>query len=270
MINLEFSKFLEPLGEYIFNIPIWPVSLILSYILVLIFSLEKATRKDLPREDILNVASIVFIFGTISARIVYLYIMQEDLDLLNIFSWRAIFYEAELSVVGGYLGGLLAGLLYLQGFNALYRFQISWLKFFDTFLPIVSIGMMFGYLGLFSITINQGAISNAEYPWLIMYGDNYVHPWALYVSIGYLLLFIIISRLYNKFYSSTISGYITAYFVIGVSLVHFITDFWRTTDLQYSGLRIGGLTISQLIFVFIIFITTLVLAFVRTKYSRAK
>ncbi|MGA1046483.1 MAG: prolipoprotein diacylglyceryl transferase family protein [Minisyncoccia bacterium] len=270
MINLEFLEFLEYLGGYTSNIPIWGISLVLSYLLVLIFSLEKAVRKGIPREDIFNVVSISFIFGLISARIMYLYIMQENLDFLNIFNWKAIFYQGELSVVGGYLGGLLSGWMYLQGFNAMYRFKISWLRFFDTFLPIIVIGMIFGYLGIFSITFNKGALSTAEYPWLIMSGDNYVHPWALYVTIGYLILFIIISRLYNKLYSTTISGYITTYFVIGVSLIHFITDFWRTTNLQYSGSRINGLTISQLIFLFIIFITILVSLFIKTKSSHTK
>ncbi len=267
MLNLQFLEFLS---EYNLNLPIWGISFLFAYSLVLILSLEKATRKGVPTKDIFNLVSIVAISSMLGARMLYLATVQVDLDWVNILSWGEIFYDGKLNIIGGYLGGWVGGWFYLQGFDAIKRSGMSWLRFFDTFLPIIPIGMIFGYIVLLFITIDKGAISTNEYPWLLLVGDTYVHPWALYIAFGYIILFIIMSFLYNKFYDFRRSGYLTAFFVVGVSLIHFITDFWQTTDPQYSILRINGLTITQLIAIFIIILTTIGLLLIRYKSAHTK
>lgn len=268
MLNLQFLEFLS---EYNLNLPIWGISLLFAYSLVLILSLEKATRKGVPTKDIFNLGSIVAISGMLGARMLYLATVQIDLEWGNILSWDEIFYDGKLNIIGGYLGGLVGGWFYLQGFDAIKRSGMSWLRFFDTFLPIIPIGTIFGYIGILFITINKGAISTTEYPWLLLVGDTYVHPWALYIAfLGYIILFIIMVFLYHKLYKFKRSGYITASFVLGVSLIHFITDFWQTTDPQYSILRINGLTITQLIAIFIIILTIIGLLLIRYKSAHTE
>jgi prolipoprotein diacylglyceryltransferase len=264
MLNLEFFS------AYNLNLPIWGISFLFAYSLILILSLEKATRKGVPTKDIFNFVSIVAISSIIGARMVYLSIIQTDLDWVNVFSWGEIFYEGKLNIVGGYLGALVSGWLYLQGFDVIKRSGMSWLRFSDTFLPISSIGMMFGYIGIFFITVNKGALSTMSYPWIIMVGDNYVHPWSLYVALGYLILFTIISILYNKSYFFRKSGYMTGVFIIGISLIHFITDFWQTKDLQYGLSNINVLTLTQIVSLLTILITSFFLILIKTKSSHIK
>lgn len=262
MLNLQSLEFLS---EYNLNLPIWGISFLFAYILVLIFALEKATRKGVSRKDIFNLVNIVSICGIVGARVIYLVVFQTNLDWASVFSFSDIFYDGKLSVVGGYLAGFLSGWFYLQGFDVVRRSGMSWLRFFDAFLPIALIGMIFAYIGIFFITVNKGAISSVEYPWSIMFNDNYVHPWALYIALGYLLLFSIISILYDRFDEFRKPGYLTYCCLIGISLIHFITDFWQTTDLKYGLPRISGLTITQLMSLATILIITVGLIFVRTK-----
>ena len=267
MLNFQFLEFLS---EYNFNLPIWGISFLFAYSLVLILSLEKATRKGVPTKDIFNLVNIVAISSIIGARMVYLAILQTDLDWENVFSWGEIFYEGKLSIVGGYLGSLVSGWFYLQGFDAIKRSGMSWLRFCDTFLPIVSIGMIFGYIGTFFVTVNKGSVATMPYPWLIMVGDDYVHPWALYIALGYLILFVLTSILYHQYYIFRKPGYLTGFFLIGISLIHFITDFWQVKDLQYELSNINGFTLTQVVSLLIILIASLGLIFINTKSSHTK
>jgi phosphatidylglycerol---prolipoprotein diacylglyceryl transferase len=263
MFNLQFLDFLN---TYDFKLPYLGALFIFVYSLMLIFTLEKASRHGFPKKDIFNLVTIVAISGIIGARISYLYTFSQlNINLMNIVDLRDIFYKGNLSIIGGYLVALIIGCFYLKGFDVLRRAGMSWLKFFDTFLPIVPIGMIFGYLGLFFVTVNKGAISEITYPWVVMSGGNYVHPWALYISFGYLILLIIISILYNKFYNLNKSGYLTLTFVTGVNIIHFIADFWQTTDLKYGLPRIMGLTITQIVALLILLIISSTLVFLRNK-----
>lgn len=264
MFNLQFLEFFN---TYDFKLPFLGVLFLFVYSLMLIFTLEKASRHGVSRKDIFNLVTIVAISGIVGGRIVYLYASSQlGMNWLSILDLREIFYKGNLNIVGGYLGGVIFGSFYLQGFDALRKSGMSWLKFFDTFLPIVPIGMIFGYLGLFFVTINKGAVSEITYPWVVMNGGNDVHPLALYISFGYLILLIIISILYNKLYNLKKSGYLTLTFIIGVSFIHFITDFWQTTDLKYGLPRIMGLTITQIVALLVLLIISSTLVFLRNKF----
>lgn len=263
MFNLQFLDFLN---TYDFNLPFLGGLFLFVYSLMLIFTLEKASRHGVSRKDIFNLVGIVTIGGIIGARMSYLYAFpQSDINWMSALDLREIFYKGNLNIIGGYLGGFIIGAFYLKGFDSLKRSGMSWLKFFDTFLPILPIGMIFGYLGLFFVTVNKGAISEVTYPWVVMSGENYVHPWALYISMGYLILLIIISVFYNKIYNLNKPGYLTVIFVVGASLIHFIADFWQTIDLTYGLPRIIGLTITQILSLLILLIISLTLLFIRNK-----
>lgn len=241
MLDLQF------LGNYQFNFPVWGLSVLFAYVLVLILSLEKATRKGIHTEDIFKLANITILGGIIGGRIFYLYTQQYDIDWQTVFSWGEVFYSGDVSIIGGYLGALIVALIYIQSFSLIYNSKMSWLRFFDTFLYTIPIGMVFGYIGIFFSNIEEGIISNIAYPWLIQIGDNLVHPWALYVALGYLILFIILAVLNSRFYQFRKPGYLTLTFIIGVSIIHFITDFWHTYSLGVDLLKVGGLSITQIV-----------------------
>jgi len=251
--------------QYQSDIPIWGSVAALSFCLILILSLEKAKRKGVAGDDIFSLVSVTALGGLLGARIAYLYIHQADINFFSTLSWGEVFYKGHLNIVGGYLGAVITGWFYLQGFAALQRSKMSWLRFFDTFLDIISLGLAFGYIGVFLVSIEKGAISNNYYPWVFPMNDSYIHPWGLYIAAGYLFLFMILSILNKRLYEFRRPGYLTSVFVLGVSTIYFLADFWQTTDLAYGDPRIIGLTITQWVAIIVIFITGLTLLFRRAR-----
>lgn len=252
MLNLQF------LGNYQFNFPIWGASVLFAYTLVLILSLERATRKGISTSDIFTLANMTILGSIIGGRILYLYTQQSLIDWQTVFSWGEVFYAGNLNIIGGYLGGIIVAILYIQSFSIIHRAKMSWLRFSDTFLYIIPIGMVFGYIGIFFNSIEKGALSDISYPWLIQIGDSLVHPWALYVAFGYLILFIILSLFNKQFYQFRRPGYLTVFFILGISLIHFITDFWHIHNLDTDILRLGGLSITQIITAGIAILTSII------------
>jgi prolipoprotein diacylglyceryltransferase len=251
--------------QYQSNFPIWGSAAVFSFCLILILSLEKAKRKGVPGDDIFGLVSITALGGLFGARIAYLLIHQANVDIVSTLSWGEVFYKGHLHIVGGYLGAVIAGWFYLHGFAALQRSKMSWLRFFDTFLYIIPLGMAFGYIGVFLVSIWKGAITNQVYPWVFAMGDSYIHPWGLYIAAGYLFLFMILFILNQRLYEFRRPGYLTSVFVLGVASIHFFADFWQTTDLVYGDPRINGLTITQWISLAVIFITGLTILFRRER-----
>lgn len=260
---------LQNFGIPQFTLPIWGVSVIFAYTLVLVLSLERATRKGIPTSDIFKLANMTILGGIIGGRILYLFTQQSIIDLQTIFSWGEVFYAGNLNVMGGYLGGFIIAVIYIQSFAIIYRAKMSWLRFFDNFLYIIPIGMMFGYIGIFFSSVEKGAVSDIAYPWLIQFGDNMVHPWALYVAFGYLILFVLLSLFNNIFYQFRRPGYLTVAFILGISIIHFITDFWHIYNLEIDILKFGDLSITQVITIIMALVTSII-ALLRINFSKSQ
>jgi phosphatidylglycerol:prolipoprotein diacylglycerol transferase len=261
----SYQELIDLFYQYQSNIPIWGFAAALSFCLILILSLEKAKRKGVSGDDIFALVSVTALGGLLGARIAYLLIYQTNVDFVSTLSWGEVFYKGHLNIVGGYLGAVIAGWFYLQGFAALQRSKMTWLRFSDTFLYIVPLGLVFGYIGVFLVSISKGAITDQGYPWVFPMNDSYIHPWGLYISAGYLFLFMILFILNQRLYEFRRPGYLTSVFVLGVSTIHFLADFWQNTDLAYGDPRIIGLTITQWGALIVVIITGLTLLFRRAR-----
>lgn len=262
---MSFYQVVDLITQYQINFPIWGAAALFSFCLILILSLEKAKRKGISGDDIFGLVSVTALGGLLGARIAYLLIYQTNVDFVSTLSWGEVFYKGHLNIVGGYLGALIAGWFYLQGFAALQRSKMTWLRFFDTFLYIIPLGMAFGYIGVFLVSMSKGAISNQVYPWVLPMGDSYIHPWGLYIAAGYLFLFMILFIINQRVYEFRRPGYLTSVFVLGVTTIHFLADFWQTTDLAYGNPRIIGLTITQWVSLVAIILTGLTILFSRER-----
>ena len=263
---IDIQSFLNILIESILMIPLfWGLFFLGGFLLVLILSIEKATRKGVNKDDIFMFVTISALSGLLGARIFYLLLNQIPVDLETALSWGEVFYAANVHIIGGYLGAVIAGWLYLQGFSVIQRSRMSWLRFLDSFLYIVPLGMMIGYLGVFITNPSTGIESSIIYPWTIFIGNTTIHPWALYVSSAYLLLFMILVILHNKMYDFRRPGYLTSFFVIGVSAIHFITDFWYKPDSLYESTQTFGLTMTQWFSLGVLCIAGLTILFMREK-----
>jgi prolipoprotein diacylglyceryltransferase len=259
---------IDLITQYQSNFPVWGAAAVFSFCLILILSLEKAKRKGVPGDDIFGLVSMTALGGLFGARIAYLLMYQADINFVSTLSWGEVFYKGHLSIVGGYFGAVIVGWFYLQGFAALQRSKMSWLRFSDTFLYIIPLGLAFGYIGVFFVSISKGAITNQAYPWVFPMADSYIHPWGLYIAAGYLFLFMILFILNQRLYEFRRPGYLTSVFVLGVATIHFFADFWQTTDMSYGDPRIIGLTMTQWVALIVIFITGLTILFRRARNKR--
>ncbi|MEY3471078.1 MAG: prolipoprotein diacylglyceryltransferase [Candidatus Parcubacteria bacterium] len=252
-------------SQYNTNFPAWGVAFLFSYCLILILSLEKGARKGIILEDVFNLVLVATIGALLGGRVSYLLIYQQNVDWPTILSWGEIFYKGNMNIVGGYLGGIVAAWFYLKAFDVVERAEMSWLRFFDSFLYIIPLGLSFGYIGVFFSNIYKGSQALADYPWLLPFNDSYIHPWGLYLSIGYLIIFVLLYVLNQRIYNFRRPGYITTVFLILVSSMHFIVDFWQTSNIQYGLPRVIGLTITQWFSLSILFVTGLVALFLRAR-----
>lgn len=263
---IDIQSFLNILIESILMIPLfWGLFFLAGYLLVLILSIEKATRKGVDKDDIFMFVTVSALSGLLGARIFYLLLNQIPVDLETALSWGEVFYEENVNIIGGYLGAVIAGWLYLQAFSVIQRSRMSWLRFLDSFLYIVPLGMMIGYLGVFITNPSTGIVSNIIYPWTVFIGDISIHPWALYVSSSYLLLFMILVILHTKLYDFRRPGYLTSVFTLGVASIHFITDFWYKSDSAYESMQTFGITMTQWFSLGVICIAGLIILFMREK-----
>lgn len=241
------TEILALLSQYDFNnsLPLWGISAAVTYFFTLILSLEKGARKGISIEYSFNLVAASAIGALLGGRIVYLLIYKQAIDWTSILNWNEIFYKGNLSIVGGYLGGLALAWFYLRGFDVVSKSKKTWITFFDSFLSVVPLGLTFGYVGVFFSDINKGLESNSSYPCLFYFNNTRVHPWGVYLAVGYLILFMILYVLNRRMYGFRRPGYITSVFVIGASINHFIGDFWQTFNYQYGLPRILGLTVTQ-------------------------
>jgi phosphatidylglycerol:prolipoprotein diacylglycerol transferase len=261
----SYQELIDLFYQYQSNVPIWGFAAVFSFCLILVLSLEKAKRKGVLGDDIFGLVSVTALGGLLGARIGYLYVYQANIDFVSTLSWGEVFYKGHLNIVGGYLGAVITGWFYLQGFAVLQRSKMTWLRFFDTFLYIIPLGLAFGYIGVFLVSISKGAITNQAYPWVFPMNGYYIHPWGLYIAAGYLFLFMILFILNQRLYEFRRPGYLTSVFVLGIASIHFLADFWQNTDFLYGDPRIIGLTITQWVSLIVIFITGLTLLFRRAR-----
>ena len=260
MLPLEIINFPDS------SVPWFAIFTGMALFLVLALSLEQAKRKGHSTDDVFGLIASGFIGGILGARLAYLvWTDPVSLDWQTTFSWQQVMYEAEVHIVGGYLGAMIAGWFYLEGFSVIKRAKVTWLRFLDSYLYILPLGMAFGYIGVFLSRYMSGLETTANYPWLILNptGDSYLHPWALYISFGYLFLFMVFYLLRQKSYRFRASGYLTSAFIIGASLIHFVADFWYTTNLEYGLGRVLQLTITQWISLAVVIITGMAILFIR-------
>jgi phosphatidylglycerol:prolipoprotein diacylglycerol transferase len=261
----SYQELIDLFYQYQSNVPIWGFAAVFSFCLILVLSLEKAKRKGVLGDDIFGLVSVTALGGLLGARIGYLYVYQANIDFVSTLSWGEVFYKGHLNIVGGYLGAVITGWFYLQGFAVLQRSKMTWLRFFDTFLYIIPLGLAFGYIGVFLVSISKGAITNQAYPWVFPMNGYYIHPWGLYIAAGYLFLFMILFILNQRLYEFRRPGYLTSVLVLGIASIHFLADFWQNTDFLYGDPRIIGLTITQWVSLIVIFITGLTLLFRRAR-----
>lgn len=198
---------------------------IYSYGLMLIFAFwifaflltRQAKAWNLTNDFFWNLSLVILLAGILSARLAYIalnfrFFLDNPQEVFMLWHGGLVWY-------GGFLGGMLAGSIYLK------RKKMPLLKTLDLIMPYAALAQAIGRIGCF---LNG-----------CCYGRFFI-PAQLFSSSGLLIIFVILRLLQALPHRQ---GFILACYLIAVSLERFIEEFLRGD----SPRNFWGLTIFQVI-----------------------
>jgi phosphatidylglycerol:prolipoprotein diacylglycerol transferase len=140
---------------------------LLGIVAAVIIVRHEAKKKGIPENFIYDLAIWAVIGGIIGARLFH---VMDSYDLYRGHFWQIFKVEqGGLAIWGGYIGGVLATIIYTRFFN---KQNVSLSRLLDAAVPGLIVGLMIGRIGC---TINGDATGHAtSMPW----GFIYVNPGA--------------------------------------------------------------------------------------------
>ena len=230
-----------------FSIALYGVIIAIGMLLAVFLCDYDRKSRNLPTDDIWNLAMIGIPAGIICARIYYVIFEWDNYknDLLSIFNLR----QGGLAIYGGVIGGFITVVIYAK-----VRKQSS-LELFDTIALGFPVGQTLGRWGnffnrevfggytdnIFAMRLPVTAVRQRDItPQLastILDGTNYiqVHPTFLYESLWNLglLIFMFLYRKHKKF-----SGEIFCIYIAGYGAGRFWIEYIRTDQLYITNTHI--------------------------------
>ena len=149
-------------------------------------------------------------------------------------------WQGGMSFHGGLIGVLLAFYLFSRKTRKTF-FQIS-----DFIAPMVPIGLGAGRMGNFinKELLGRPISTDMHIPWAMDYGDHIArHPSQLYQALSEGLLLFLILWFYSAKPRPRMA--VSALFLIFYGTFRFITEFFRTPDIQLGFIAFGWLTRGQ-------------------------
>jgi len=185
-------------------------------------------RKDLgiKKQQIDNLILALLIGLLVGARLFH-FIFAEPLTLLKNPLELFMLWHGGMSFFGALLGCFISVIYYSR------KIKLDWKKFADIIVIGATIALILGRIANFINGELVGIPSNL--PWCVIFPMyDYVcrHPYQIYASLSHILLLGILLFCYKL---KKKQGFIFSIFLIGYSLLRFITDFFRE-DLRFLGL----------------------------------
>jgi len=207
------------------TIYIWGIFVAIGALVAYLFMLKRAPKKGIDTNIIHNLFIWVFLGGAAGSM------------LLG---------QGGLSILGGLLGVLVAGFLYLKLTRNIHLF----FPIADMVVLIVPISIAIGRIGCALINDHQGAVTSL--PWGIVWPDGVTrHPVAEYLIINALIIFLILKFLKPKLKRP---GQLFFSFLFLYSFSRFFLDFTRSTGTSLSDPHYFGLSTTQWLSLIIIFV----------------
>lgn len=207
------------------GIPAYGLMLAISFLFAILFVKKAARRFNVSPVIIENLAFYLMFGVVIGGRVLYVMFHwhQYENDILGIIR----FWEGGMMFFGGFLGGLLAGVLYLK------KEKVSISLISDIIAPAIALGQFFTRIGCFLNGCCFGKPSTV--PWAVQFPDECVagasavgelplHPTQLYSSFFGLALFFF---LWNRLSKAHKTGTVFALYLIFSGGFRFGVDFVR-------------------------------------------
>ena len=181
-----------------------------------ILARREARRRGLSPDLVDNATVIAAVAGLIGARLVYVLVFGQQMSFVEMLS----IWDGGLSSHGGYVFGVIAGLVYLK----LKKCDLR--AYADAVFPFLLIGWAIGRLGCFINWDSFGKVTSTFLS-VVVYGEAR-YPTQLYEAFGYVAFFVILRFLLKprlKMFGRP--GVEAAAAAIFFSTTRIIVDFWR-------------------------------------------
>lgn len=210
---------------------------------------KEAERKKLPitSDEIMNFGLIVMFAGILGGRIYYV-IFNWNFYGQNLWEIPQL-WKGGLAIHGGLVGGVLAGLIYLQ------RHPVPTFAFADAVAPSIMLGQVFGRFGNFMNGDAHGVPTSL--PWGVVFpamsiaGRQYpgtpIHPVMLYELVLNLIWFLLLRRLRLTNHKP---GYIFCLYFVLYSIGRAAVSGFRADSLWLGPVRAAYIASAVLILIF--------------------
>ncbi|MBI5072175.1 prolipoprotein diacylglyceryl transferase [Candidatus Falkowbacteria bacterium] len=211
---------------------VWGIFVSLGFLLGMVVAYFELKKKKLEVNRVYDLAFWIILSALIGGRLLYV------AEHLNIYFAAPLLilklWQGGMSVYGGFLGAILASVLYLK------KYKLKFWQYADAVVFGLPLGLFIGRLGCFFIHDHLGA--KTDFFLGVAYSGGARHDLGLYDSLGGLILFFIFLILRRK---ERFSGFYVAAFAVWYGAVRFFLDFLRARDLVGADPRYFGLTLAQ-------------------------
>jgi phosphatidylglycerol:prolipoprotein diacylglycerol transferase len=215
--------------------------------------IKKSKEKILSQDELYSLFIYIIVSGIIGARLLFVLSNPQDfvLDPISVFK----LWEGGLTYYGGFISATVFVLAYVR------IKKIPILNLSDFFAPALALGHAIGRIGCFFAGCCYG--KETHVPWSVVFRDKnslavigvHLHPTQLYEAFGNFLIFIFL-HFYSK--KNPKKGWITATYFISYAILRFGVEFFRGDPDR--GLQYFGLSISQIISIFLFIIGVFIYA----------
>jgi phosphatidylglycerol:prolipoprotein diacylglycerol transferase len=211
-----------PIHIYFFG-----VMIAVGIISALLVASKLGKSRGIDEDTIYNVTFLVVISGVLGARLFYVlfydpsYYFSNPKELFQI-------YEGGLSIHGGILTAVIAGILYCKKKN------ISFFKLADIVVIAVALAQGIGRVGCDVF----GKAMNNVMPWGIKIDGQILHPAQVYEFILNYILFIVLLRRSQK---QKYEGEVFSLYLISFPIIRAIVEFFRINPTVWGPFSISHL-----------------------------
>ncbi|MFO8057030.1 MAG: prolipoprotein diacylglyceryl transferase [bacterium] len=219
---------MKPILFYIGSVPVYSyvVFMNLAFIAALAYAWYEAGRQGMNRVYVAELALVLYIFGLLGARFLYIVVAWEDFSgsVFKVFK----IWKGGLVFYGGLIGASLAGAAYIW-FRGL-----SFGKWSDLVAPAGMAALALGRIGCFLNGCCYGKMAD-NIPWGVTYppehpslklgmGQVQVHPTPIYESLVTAIIFGFLAWLMRR---KKRDGQVFWAMVLAYGVARFIIEFFR-------------------------------------------
>lgn len=217
-----FELHVIPLGPV--NIQVWGTLVASGFLAAIWLAARRAKKYGIPGEQMWSLAPWVLFSSFVFARIFHVlfydfgWYLTHPLDAIN----PAL---PGYSMMGGVIGGVLAGALFIR------KNKLDFWKMADLAAFALPLGTGIGRIGCFLIHDHPGTLT--DFILGVRYPDGVRHDHGFYLSLLGWAMLIVFFALDRK---PRPAGFFAGWYLILDGSVRFFLDFYRINDIRYVGL----------------------------------